>query len=556
MRASFVLPEINETKSSLLDICKGTKKFIKNKNNYHSFLRTSYLDNREKVKSMSNIFTSSSKTNSVFASARSTIDMNNQPNSPDVSEFFCTTTENNNPFISPFKRNNRMKKIMVKQKIIETDFFTPNFYDYLKADDSKDFKPIYEKNVNNEETCLKLLTEIKDKNCKFLPKLKGVYNPDHESNRVHINIKSFKIEIRDQNGLDDSEYLKLYLPLDICVIFAFLAIDEILFFISQVIFLDEEKKIIKLNQDRLKNFITRAKYFGGINREVTTRDKFKFDRNIKFKLFSENSIYNMVLHCPEISFHFIRKKFTIKKHITLDFLLVNLLDNFNNWEALVLDTFKQDKEFRHHFNKLTSKTNPYKYSVNKVYLNIDKRFKPNLETYCLEATSLPFIYKSNGKIRYINLQGYSLEPRYAAKQLKIMNWRISLIFLQLRNILNIETWINKRTRIDKNGEIAYDKNWINDLDSKVIQFYCRPSDDSSNSEKKQMFKVNPPKITVQVFNEGKYNKQNIFLNNDQLNVLSQTRDMISILEYFYKNIGSIIALKEESMESSTVSSKI
>jgi hypothetical protein len=524
MKSKIVLPEINNTKSDITDIMKNTKNFIKSKNSYHSFLRSSYLENREKVKSMINL-----SSTPLFTS----------PGKQESTSNFCETegvfTTNPSAY-SSVKNIRKIRKSFIREQIVEADFFTPNFFEFLNENGSINSTTLCDVE-NADECCVTLLEQMKEKGCKHPPKLKKVFNRDVENDRIHINLKSYKLDIRHEL-FDELEGLKLYLPLDIAVVFAFLTSDEIIFLLSQAIQLSEEKKIVRLNTDSLRAFLNKTKFFGGFGRKVSTQNKFKVDRNIKFKLISETNMYNITLHCPEISFHFLGKNFSIKKHIGLNFLLKNIKDSFTNWEAMVLESFREDKDFRSHFNKVISKCSPYEYTPEKVYLNIDKRFKKNNETYTLDATSFPFIIKFKGVMRFINIFGYTLETKTPDKLIKYLNWRITFIFLQLRNILNVDYWINRRTRMAKNGEIIYDKNWINELDNKVIQFYCKTNEDINNI--KRAFIVKEPKIVIQSFNDSKYNIATIDIRNEFLIALSSRRDIPSFVDYINKHILDLI----------------
>jgi hypothetical protein len=527
---NVILPNICEVKSSMIDIVKCTKRFVKNKNNYTTFLKTSYLDNKEKLKSQTNL--SAMKMNTSGTQSYTNITRYNN------TEVFCTTATN----FSPTKSMKNIKKLFLKENLMESDFFAMNFYELLN-EEKKDIKNLLNKDGMDIEDFLKdMLHEIKANNCKYIPKLKKIYNPDSENCRIHINFKSFKLELKSESSLDPNESIKLYVPMDICIIFAFLSSDEIIFMLSQVTSFDEEKKSLKLNIDVLKSFLNRTKYFGGnFGRQASTAGKYKFDRNIKFKLFSQTNVYNVTLHCPEITFHFVCLNFTIKKHVSLEYLITAIRDSFVNWEAMLLESFKQNKEFRFHFNKVISKSNPYKYTLNKLYIDIDKRFK-SAETYSNDNTFYPIIIKEGNRMKCLSIFGYGLEFKtLGERHIKYLNWRISFIFLQLRNILNLETWINRRTRIDRKGEIIYDKNWINDLDGKVIQFYCKSNDEI---KEKQAFFIQEPKISVQTFIDGRYNKLYYVFKKEHLEGLSKTRDVPGLLDYIQNNIFDILKPKE------------
>jgi hypothetical protein len=515
MKNRISIEDICNTSNSVMQIIKNTKNFVKSEYKYRRFLKSSY-QNSCNTQTLPN--TSITRPHSVIS--RTTQSFAGMSKYED--ETFSTKPE------IKFNKPVTTRPKTATRSLFSADFFGPNFYEFINQDEKMIDMHIDPK-YTIDQYCLRYLDKVRERKLNYESKYKTVYNKDHETDEVHLNLKSFKLTLQEE-CVEENEPIRTYLPFELIFLLAFLTYEDIIFTLSQSIFFNEQIKRMCFNADKIAHII-KAKFDG---KKSSLTNIFKFDKNVTFKLISEKKTYIATLHCPQITFHFVNRNFTITKHIYLEFFIFLFNDCFKNWEHIVLNTFKSNKDFRFHFNKITSKSNPYKFNLNKIYLSIDKRFKSHAQTYSVQDISLPLVFKDKEVLKLVNIYGYSVELK-SLKIEKYFNWRISLILLQLRNKINIDSWINRRTKIEKSGKIVLDKEWFDGLDNNIVQFICK--DHEYYHERRMLFRVNEPRLVVQTIIDGKLNKDTYTFPKDELNMLCNIHKLDDFLTHVQKNLS-------------------
>jgi hypothetical protein len=528
------IEDICSTSNTVMQIIKNTKDFVKSEYKYRRFLKSSY-------QSSSNLQSYASSTSTTLSRPQSVISRYTRPQSviskcaqsvKDFSKIDDDIFQTKPTFQTKYSAINfNRKKTFIKTSVEKTDIFSSNFYEFLNIEE-KIVDIHIDERYTVEQYCVKYLDKVRERRLNFETKLKKVYNEDHEMDEVHINLKSFKIALRNENSLNtDDKPIIAHIPFELVFVFAFLTVEEIILILSQLLFFDENLGRICFVSDKVPSLL-KTKFFD-LKKGSTINNKYKFDKNLSFKIISEKNVYIATLYCPEITFHFVNRNFTITKHIYLEFLIYLFNNSFLNWDEAVLYYFKSNKEFRFHFSKITSKSNPYKLSPNKIYLNIDKRFKTLKEIYIASEISIPMVFKDREQLKFVNIFGYSVELKSMRVE-KFFNWKVSLILLQLRNKINIDSWINRRTKVDVNGKIIFDKNWYEELDNNIIQFICKESE--VFHERRMQFRINEPRIIIQTIGDGKISRDVYCLPKDELNLLSTTHKLDDFINHMQKNI--------------------
>jgi hypothetical protein len=519
MKNNINLEDICNTGNSVMQIIKNTKSFVKSQYKYKRFMKYNMYQSSNNLKAT--ISGSTTRPHSVISRATQSF--------AGISKF-----EDDTFFTKPeakfYKTPTMRPKTASKTIFMCTDFFGPNFYEFLNIEETPIDLHIDPK-FTIEQYCLRYLDKVRERKLDYDTKFKKIYNKDHETDEIHINIKSFKLILQDESvDIQGLKSIVTYLPFEVVFLFTFLTPEEIIFVLSQMVFFDEKDGRMCFSPDKIPA-VLKTKFDG--KKGLTINGKFKFDTNVSFKLITEKKVYIATLHCPQIGFHFMNRNFTIRKHIFLEYIIFLFNDGFINWDHIALNTFKSNKDFRFHFNKITSKSNPYKFSINKIYLTIDKRFKISDHIYSTNDISLPMVYKDKDTLKFINIFGYSVELK-SVKIEKYFNWKVSLILLQLRNKINIDSWINRRTKVE-NGKIAFDKDWYDGMDNTVIQFICK--DNEYFHERRMLFRVNDPRISVQSIQDGKIIRDTYVFPKDELNVLSTIYKLEDFIIHMQKNLA-------------------
>src|SRR5690606_23146026 len=109
-------------------------------------------------------------------------------------------------------------------------------------------------------------------------------------------------------------------------------VDIIIFLLSQCLDFDEEKVELKLNEEKLYTILQNLHTFD-YKKHADVGNKFKFNQNLKFQWLTDKRLFNMTLICPYITFSFVYKNITIKKHIEIDLYLLIFSHDQSKWDS-------------------------------------------------------------------------------------------------------------------------------------------------------------------------------------------------------------------------------
>jgi hypothetical protein len=429
--------------------------------------------------------------------------------------------------------------------VCNNDTFKSTFFEFLSENNFLDSRLITlsPRSLTFEDYCLNRLEVLKE----YISPMKVYekYYNFNEQNEVLLKLKPFIIEVENQKrGIK----IKSHLPLDFMVILAFCKYDEILFVLSQCLDFDESKVHISLNEKKLNTVLNSIHYFDA-KKKIDFSKKFKFDYDLKFKWITDTGVFNITILCPSIVFTLVNKKISLKKHITPE-LFVKVLTDVKNWHNIIIDQLRQDKYFKIHFNNTIGKQNTYKVHLRKLVINIDKNYKKleDNDIYAFDSPYMPFIYRDpKGMNHLLILQGYAIETNKVNKTIHNLNWKNSLAFLNLKDYINLEACVNKRTKLDEFGNIVFDSSWLTNLDNESIKLFSK-----SNFELKSprnSFSLQEPRLTFLSFSNGKYNKQILIMTKEDLSTIVKFKDIIGLVDYFTSHISGILSrsMYEESI---------
>jgi hypothetical protein len=513
----IALPHILKKQASPLEIIKTTKKIVANDHNFYSLMRSIQFNNLRNLKKVilqlpnemlkySKLHTPCSKLNSVRS---------------------LNTLEGSfaEPYLTSVK-SLKIKRVINKENYSLNDYFASMFFDFLSEVQDREFNFTYKKS-KFEDHCLKNI-EILKENLTCFSSFKKVYNVGKKE-EVCLNIKSFKFSLTKGKVKH-----KIYLPFDMITVFALCTVEQIIFILSQCLENDEENGSIKLNEGKLATMINILPYFN-TESKVDFSNKFKMNKNISFEWVTENSIYKANLVCPKICFNFITKNISISKYFTSELFLRVYPNEFTGWDKNVLNYLTMDKEFRNTFNKVITST-----ITTKTKINIDKRFK-SIEIPSLEISIIPLVYQYNDELNYfVTIQGYRIELKGLLRTSYNISWKNSITLLKLKKLINLENFINRKTRLDEEGKILFDKNFIDYIDNELIGFFSNEKYDLDKP--KQLYNLFEPCINCQTVINGRFNKQKLFFPSEYNEEIAKYKDIDSILDFFCKSLKNVVTM--------------
>jgi hypothetical protein len=507
------LPIIYDKNQSTLDIVRDTKKMVVDTDKFHSIIKHQQRNARN-IKhhityKLPNL--ESFKHNRIKHSLNLSKDyLNTEP------DIYLSTEP------SVYTKSTLMSMFSKSQDSLY-DHFSCIFAEYLGVGDMFEDGFINKKN-RFEEHCIKTIGLLKNNindSCVFVKH----YNAGHE---VQLKLKSFKFVLEGE-GLRK----KIYLPFDFITIFGLCTNEQIIFILSQCIDFNEIKASVKLDAAKVINMLLVLPYFNYDMAKAESR--FKMNRNLQFEWITDNKQYKTTLICPKISFSIVHKTVKLTKYLSRDLFLEVYPNDYMQWDRFVLSYLTLDKEFRNIFIKVI--TNKMEVNGPKV-ISIDRRFRP-LESPSLEMMSLPLVYQTNKDITYfITARGYRIEFNKQASGYNL-TWRNTLTLLKLRDYINIDSFVSRRTYLDDEGKIHFDKNFIDNISNELIEFFnvykCA-------DKPKTNFNLIQPYITCQTFTHNRWSKQRLTLPFDFNDELVTHTDVNNIIEYFCKQLKVVISL--------------
>jgi hypothetical protein len=518
------IPELFSTKSTLVDIINRTKKFVRSRENYSSFLKSSY-DLSKQSNTMHQVLPTytlpATKTINTCYDVVKTEETND-------SDYLFRTRVN-------LAHTTRYKHKLVKlQKTFYPDIFLDNFLDYIGREDNTTYNYITP-SMSFEEYCFMNIGGLKQSLRKQML-LETTFNEGNYE-EVKLSLKSFALEIVNTTN---KKAKKFYLPFDFVVIFAFCKFEEIVFILSQSIEMEEESLELKFNEKRLLSVISYLHIFN-TSQPHDLKNKFKINKNLKFQWVTDTTIYNCNLRCPVICFNFLNRKIIINKHLEVDLFVHIFSDNCEKWDTYVINHLTSDKEFRLHFNKVICKNNPYNAQKNKLNLTIDKRFRsPNTGIYDPDEPHIPIIYTNKeGTNCVILLHGYSIVLRNKiTNTAHNLSWKYTLVLLNIKEHLNLDDCINRKCKVDNsNDNILFDSSWIDELNEEVLMFYTKHNVMRTAKD----YKLIEPRISIQNFINNRGAKQKLNIPMQYLNEIASLGDVHSMINYLASNIDKVLA---------------
>jgi hypothetical protein len=517
----IALPDIIKKQTTTLEIVKNTKKIVIDNNKFHSLMRSIQLNNprnlkKEILKLPTADMLKYSKINSTSCSKFMSLGSLKTEVDFSISESYLTSV-----------KSHKIRKVIIhKDNQSLNDCFASMFYDFLSEVQDREFTFTF-KRSKFDDHCLKNIELLKEQLADSML-FKKLYNVG-KRDEICLKLKSFKFILAS-----GKTKRKVYLPFDFITIFSFCTIEQIIFILSQC--LENDDDMIRLNRDKTATMVNILPYFN-TDMKVDFPTKFKLNKNISFEWVTESKIYQATLYCPKVCFNFINKNISISKYFTHELFLRVYPNEFIGWDKTVLNYLTMDKEFRNAFNRtITSNTSfPTKSSI-----NIDRRYKP-MEVPSLEISVIPLVYQYNEELNYfITIQGYRIEQKGLMRTNYNITWKNSITLLKLKKLINLENFINRKTKLDDDGKILFDKNFIDYIDKELIGFFSNEKNDLDRP--KLLFHLFEPCINCQTVINGRFNKQKLVFPNEYNEEISKYKDINSIVGFFCKSLRNIVTL--------------
>jgi hypothetical protein len=514
LRLVTSLPIIINKHTSTLDIVRDTKQFIVDAKKYHTIIKPeiSHLPNLQQRISYYLPNLESFNTHRIKYSLNST--KNYMNTEPDYVLTESTTVSN---------YSTKLRSLFSKSQDSLHNYFSNVFYEFLGVDD--EFEDKYFTKNKFEDHCLKNIVILKSR---ISDSALFIKNYKRGNNEIELKLKSFKLVFESQDVKN-----KVYLPFDFITIFGFCTTEQIIFILSQCIDLNETKVELKLDEAKIANMVMMLPYFNTDSR-TDFSNKFKMNRNLQFDWISANKPYKATLYCPKVSFNFVYKRLKLNKYLSRELFLEIYPNEFMNWDKRVLNYLTLDKEFRNVFIKIL--TNRQGYTGN-ITINIDKRFKP-IELPSLESTTIQLVYQTDKGTYLVSVRGFRIELDNHANSYN-MTWKNTLTLLKLKDFINIQNFVSRKTNITKEGKINFNKNFMDNIDNELIEFFnIFKTIEKPNNQ----FNLIQPSISCQILVHGRYNKHKLELPFDFSDELGAYTDINTIIHYFCKQLSIIISL--------------
>jgi hypothetical protein len=514
----MALPEIIDKRSSTLDIMKETKRIITDNSKFNSFMRIIQDSNPNKRRKANDTMY---KLPDMFSMSRfSRIHLTQS-----LTKNYSVRTE---PELLITEINSSAQRPKLKNFIFEVDKtaednFGSLFYEFLGLEES-DFLP--SEKIKYEEFCTneieKLMSDISSNSC-----LKKTFYS--KKNEIDLKLTSYCFVLENEKVKK-----KVYLPLDFNIIFSFCTTEQVIFVISQCIENNEDEKNLTMNKDKVLSVLKTMPYFSSETTDFS--QKFKMNKNIKFDWFSDNSAYTATLICPKISFYIANKNISINKYLTID-LFIQIYSDYKNWDTTVLQYLRFDKNFRAAFSRVVCNKVEMQKRGQKIKIKIDKRFIIN-ELHSLEISSILLVYQQTTEINnFISFESFCIESNKFDKVHYNMTWRNTLTLLRLRNKINLENFINRKTNLDKEGKIHFDKTSIDFIDNELIKYFSKSI---SDYKPKLLFNLLYPRVISQTIINGRMNRKKLDIPSQYINDIEKFEDLKKIIGYFSKHLRNFI----------------
>jgi hypothetical protein len=333
---------------------------------------------------------------------------------------------------------------------------------------------------------------------------------------IVIKIKSFSLRFYK----DNNEVNHLMLPFHFILIFSLLSVENIL----KTLIYCFSNGLFRINnlEDILENI------------KCEKFDIYDFNKNIKFMWIKDQVIYEVILSRPIAIFNIKHKQIFFRKYLEKEFLLNLCMKNFNNWEDILLSDFIQTKDFRIFFNNLLSK-NSNLFSRN---ITIDKAV--DIICHSEHDYHLFGIITENTKNLFFKFYGFTIKHIFDSSSKIDFSWKHTITMLKLSNIVNLSSFINRRTTLSTGStNFVFNKKLLDSINCENILLL--------KSNESNVIKIINPHLEWQYMLNGAKIKGKADFNDNLLKFISTIKNIPDVYNFLNNSINQILSISESSI---------